>query len=64
MASENPRSTFCIAGHPLHPLLVSFPIAFLIGALLTDIAYVRSAWWMWAYASSWLIGAGIVSADG
>jgi uncharacterized membrane protein len=62
MANDNPRSTFAIAGHPLHPLLVPFPIAFLVGALVTDIAYVKSGWWMWAYASSWLIGAGIVMA--
>lgn len=56
-----PRSTASIAGHPIHPMLVPFPIAFLVGALLTDIAYVK---WggMWAYASTWLIAAGIVSA--
>ena len=62
MAADNPKSTASIAGHPLHPLLVPFPIAFLVAALLTDLAYVKSTWWMWAYASSWLIGAGIVTA--
>lgn len=62
MVTDNPSSTVSIAGHPLDPLLVPFPIASLVGALLTDIAYVKSAWWMWAYASSWLIGAGIVTA--
>ncbi|MFL6738664.1 MAG: DUF2231 domain-containing protein [Sphingomicrobium sp.] len=61
MARDFPKSTASIAGHPIHPMLVPFPIAFLVGALLTDIAYTQ---WggMWAYASSWLIGAGIVSA--
>ncbi len=56
-----PKSTARLAGHPIHPMLVPFPIAFLVGALLTDIGYVL---WggMWAYASSWMIGAGIVSA--
>jgi uncharacterized membrane protein len=62
MSHDHPRSTASIAGHPIHPMLVPFPIAFLVGALLTDIAYVQSGWAMWAYASSWLIGAGIVSA--
>jgi uncharacterized membrane protein len=60
--ADNPKSTFAIAGHPLHPLLVPLPITFLVSALLTDIAYVKSTWWMWAYASSWLIGAGIATA--
>jgi uncharacterized membrane protein len=62
MATENPKSTARIAGHPIHPMLVPFPIAFLVGALLTDIAYVQSGWAMWAYISSWLIGAGIATA--
>lgn len=62
MAADYPKSTASIAGHPIHPMLVPFPIAFLVGALLTDIAYVEWQGGMWAYASSWLIGAGIVSA--
>lgn len=57
----SPKSTASIAGHPIHPMLVPFPIAFLVGALLTDIAYIKLGG-MWAYASTWLIGAGIVSA--
>lgn len=62
MASDFPKSTASIAGHPIHPMLVPFPIAFLVGALLTDIAYLKWGWAMWAYASSWLIGAGIATA--
>ena len=60
--ADNPKSTFSIGGHPLHPLLIPFPIAFLVAALLTDIAYVQSNDALWAYASFWLIGAGIVTA--
>ena len=59
---DHPKSTARIAGHPIHPMLVPFPIAFLVGAFLTDLAYWKSGWAMWAYASSWLIGAGIVTA--
>lgn len=62
MNGSNPKSTARIMGHPIHPMLVPFPIVFLISALLTDIAYVRSGWAAWAYASSWLIGAGIATA--
>lgn len=62
MPDDFPKSTASIAGHPIHPMLVPFPIAFLVGALLTDIAYVKTGWAMWAFASTWLIGAGIVAA--
>ena len=62
MAHDHPKSTASIGGHPIHPMLIPFPIASLVGALLTDIAYLRSGADMWASASAWLIGAGIVSA--
>jgi uncharacterized membrane protein len=60
--SVNPRSTVKIAGHPLHPILVTLPIGLWVGALLTDIAYVWTGWSDFAYFSSWLIGAGIGTA--
>ena len=62
MRHDFPKSTASIAGHPIHPMLVPFPIAFLVSALLTDLAYLKSGWAMWAYASSWLIGLGIATA--
>lgn len=53
----------CVAfmGHPLHPIVVPFPIAFLIAVLATDLG-----WWytqdpFWARLSVWLAGAGTVS---
>jgi uncharacterized membrane protein len=54
-------STVAIAGHPFHPLIVTFPIAFLVGALATDLGYWISGDIFWARASIWLIGAGFVS---
>jgi uncharacterized membrane protein len=62
MADRFPRSTATIAGHPIHPLLVTLPIGFWVGAFLTDIAYVMWPWASWAYFSSWLIAAGIGTA--
>lgn len=53
-------STAAIKGHPVHPILVPFPIAFLIGALASDLAFLGSADPFWARASAWLIGAGVV----
>jgi uncharacterized membrane protein len=54
-------STVAIAGHPFHPLLVTFPIAFLVGAAGTDIGYWLTGDGFWARASIWLIGSGFIS---
>lgn len=54
------ESTAKIADHPIHPMLIPFPVAFLIGALLTDLAFWRTGSEFWATASTWLIGAGVV----
>lgn len=59
MNEHNPRSTAKVAGHPLHPMIVPFPIAFLVSALATDIAYLNTADAGWAQASLWMLGAGI-----
>jgi uncharacterized membrane protein len=56
------ESTAQIAGHPLHHMLVAFPIAFLIGAFATDIAFWSTRNVFWAQASYWLLIAGIVTA--
>ncbi|HET7011546.1 MAG TPA: DUF2231 domain-containing protein [Anaerolineales bacterium] len=53
-------SRAAIRGHPLHPALVPFPIAFLVGALLSDVAFWQTADPFWARASLWLVGAGLV----
>ncbi|HIK16359.1 MAG TPA: DUF2231 domain-containing protein [Leptolyngbyaceae cyanobacterium M33_DOE_097] len=54
-------STVAIAGHPLHPLIVTFPIAFLVGAFGTDLGYWLTNDPFWARASLWLLGAGFIS---
>jgi uncharacterized membrane protein len=62
MDGSNPRSTAQFMGHPIHPSLVPFPIAFFIGALLADLAFLKTADAFWATAAVWLIGAGLVGA--
>ncbi|PPD41496.1 MAG: hypothetical protein CTY15_13510 [Methylocystis sp.] len=57
---SNPRSTAAIGGHPIHPLLVPFPIAFFIAAFLCDLAYWRTGGAFWSEAALWLIGSGLV----
>lgn len=62
MPTDTPQSTASIAGHPIHAMLVPFPIACFIGAWLTDIAYANSYDLMWANFSIWLLTAGLVMA--
>jgi uncharacterized membrane protein len=62
MAQANPKSTAQVAGHPIHPMLIPFPIAFLVATFVSDLAY----WWTgepgWSAASTWLLGAALVMA--
>ncbi|MDP5337196.1 MAG: DUF2231 domain-containing protein [Nodularia sp. (in: cyanobacteria)] len=53
-------STVAIAGHPLHPLTIIFPIAFLAAALGSDFGYWLTNDFFWARASLWLIGLGLL----
>ena len=55
-------STAAIAGHPIHPMLVPLPIGFLVGVLLSDLAFWRTGDAFWARASLWLVAAGVVTA--
>ncbi len=54
-------STVAIAGHPLHPLIVTFPIAFLTATFATDLAYWFTRDPFWARGSYWLIIGGLVT---
>jgi uncharacterized membrane protein len=58
----NPKSTAVLAGHPIHPMLVPFPIVCFVGAFVTDIFFVYGAGSGWATASQWLLGFGLATA--
>ena len=58
----NPHSTAQIAGHPIHPMLIPFPIAFFVSTLACDLAFWQTGNPGWATAALWLLGAGIVMA--
>src|SRR5260221_8485568 len=60
MDRETPRSTARIAKHPIHPILVPFPIVCFVGTLLTDLTYWRTADMMWADFSAWLVTVGVI----
>jgi uncharacterized membrane protein len=46
--------------HPLHAILLSFPIALFSAALVTDITYLRTAEIQWSNFSAWLIAGALV----
>ncbi len=62
MASPNPQSTAQIAGHPLHPMLIPFPVAFLVATFVCDLIFWRTGNTAWSMASLYLLGAALVFA--
>lgn len=53
------QSRMTFRGHPLHPMLVHFPIAYFLGVVAADAAW----WWtgdaFWASVAFWLLAAGV-----
>jgi uncharacterized membrane protein len=62
MYGNNPKSTAQIGGHPIHPMLIPFPITCLVGAFVTDLIFLSNGDRGFATASHWLIGFGIGTA--
>lgn len=54
-------SRVAIKGHPLHAMMVTFPIAFLMSVSATDLMWLLSQDAFWARLSLWLVGAGAVT---
>jgi uncharacterized membrane protein len=58
----NPKSTAQIAGHPIHPMLIPFPVTCFVLAFVSDLAFWNHANEFWANASLWLLGVGLIMA--
>ena len=60
----HPQSTAKIGGHPIHPMLVPFPIVCFIGTLVTDIAFLHYGGGNhgWAVAGRILLLVGLIMA--
>ena len=60
-AHGHPRSTARIGDHPIHPMLIPFPIVCFILTFVCDVLYVRGEVGV-ASASNWLLIVGLVMA--
>jgi len=56
------KSTASIAGHPLHPMLVDFPIGLFVFSLACDVIYRAGYSTAWQSAAYFAIGGGIIGA--
>lgn len=54
------HSRAAIAGHPLHPMVIHFPVAALIGLVPADIAHLWTQDDFWWRAGLWLAGVGAI----
>lgn len=55
---EGTHTVVAISRHPIHPMLVTFPIALLLCAVGSDVAYLFLNDPFWARVSLWLLGVG------
>ena len=62
MIDRNPKSTAQIAGHPLHPMLIPFPVAFLVATFVCDLVFWRTGNAAISTAALYLLGAALVMA--
>ncbi len=62
MAMQNPKTTAKIGDHPIHPMLIPFPVAFLVATLVCDLIFWRTGNAAWSTASLWLLGAALIMA--
>ena len=49
-----------LLGHPIHPMLIPFPVAFLVGTFVSDLVFWRTGNPGWATASLWLLGSALI----
>ena len=62
--SEGAPSRFAVAAHPIHPMLIPFPIALLLAAFGADLAFAMSHDPFFGRAALWLAGTGVLTGLG
>ena len=63
-APEPILSNAAVAGHPLHPMLIHFPVAALVALVGADAAYIYNGDPFWARVGLWLAGVGAIGGWG
>ena len=61
-STRNPVSTANLAGHPVHPILVTLPIGFFVATFLFDLVFWRTGTEAYATAALWSLGFGLIAA--
>lgn len=56
------ETTAKIGSHPMHPMLIPFPIAFLVAAFVCDLVFWRTGNGFWAQVAFWALAAALVMA--
>lgn len=51
-----------LSNRPLYALLVQFPAVCFVGTLLSDLAYLKTTWFVWETFSIWLLAVGCIVA--
>ncbi len=54
------ESRIKLAGHPVHPMLIVFPLGLLYTAVIFDIIYLVTSAVRWTEVAYYLIGAGVI----
>jgi uncharacterized membrane protein len=58
----NPVSSANVAGHPIHPILITLPIGMFVGVFLLDLVFWSTANEAFATVAFWLLGFGLIAA--
>ena len=49
-----------IMGHPIHPILIPFPLGLLLTSVVFDVVYLLTGNGKWSEISFWMIAAGVI----
>lgn len=62
MQTRNPVSSANVAGHPMHPILITLPIGLFVAVFLFDLIFWQTGDQAFATGAFWLLGAGLIAA--
>jgi uncharacterized membrane protein len=52
-----------VAGYPVHPLLITFPIGSYVSAVIADVIFVTGGASFWGTMSMWLLAFGLAGSQ-